>query len=154
MNRSILAIVLATLMTGFALPTLAGERNYGPPQMHRDGGHRDRHQAPKLIHRHGPSCGHGYYRSANPPRGYHNHGWHRPRYIHPRSYGHTAVRETYSYTDPAAVILGGAAGGLIGHSLGDGDPYATLSGVIVGSAVGYELGTTEQTTYRIKRRRW
>ena len=154
MKRSLIAILLTMMTTGMTLPTFAGERSFHPPQVHRDSGHWDRHSTPRLIHRHGPTCGHGFDHRATPPRGYPGRGWHGPRYGHSHAYGRSVVRETYSYTDPAAVILGGAAGGVIGHSLGDGDPYATLSGVIVGSAVGYGLGTTEQTRYRVERRRW
>lgn len=46
----------------------------------------------------------------------------------------------YTSVDPLPVIGGGVVGGVVGNTLGDGDPMATTAGLFIGSMVGYELG--------------
>ena len=136
MKRLLLIIAFTAVAGATALPAAAGNRDGDRHRSYDRGGHTYSHHPGHRYnhHRHYPRH---HYRGHR----HHHHGYHR---------GHRVTVEKHHYTDPAAVILGSAAGGLIGHSLGDGDPYATLSGVIVGGAVGYGLGHEHYKTYRVQ----
>jgi len=158
MKSLFLITALFAATTAMALPAAASDRRddgRGPSHERHYGGrggeHHDAGRARPVPPRFGHHYGHRY--------GYpmHHHGHPRHYYPRHRHHGYRIVPQTHHYTDPAAVILGSAAGGLIGHTLGDGDPYATLSGVIVGGAVGYGLGHEHYKIYRVvpaPHRRW
>jgi hypothetical protein len=166
MHRLLLILALSVTIGATAMPGWAADRGDrgGPPRHERPHGDHGRHHGNRPGHHRGhrPHYRHHYWhRGHHRPHGY-GHRWHHyPRhhfYRHGhRGHGHHISVWRHHYTDPGAVILGSAVGGMIGHSLGDGDPYATLSGVIVGGAIGYGLGHHDHKTYRIdhhRHRRW
>lgn len=105
-------------------------------------GDRDRHHDRDWKHRRHDHRGHGWgHRKWDRHHHYNRVVVHSPRYVQRTTYYQEPVYSSIHCTNrsnPLGLILGGAAGGILGHQFGKGkgNTAATIGGAVIGSAIG------------------
>jgi len=120
------SLLVAPLALGLAAGAEAGGRDHGR------GHERGRNVVVvKKVYYPAPAA---RYRHEYHDRGHH-YGYYRPYPAAPHYY----YQSGYGPVGLVPIIAGGVIGGVIGNSVGQGEPVPIVAGTIIGSVIGHEV---------------
>jgi hypothetical protein len=136
MNRKTMSVAVVALVATLSIPLAQADRGW-----HGDDRNGYREVREQRVERYYYRDGHEYCHDRGEHRGWYRH----ERYERDGDYDEPApraYRESYPEPrgdSPVPILAGGVIGGVVGNSLGRGDPGDTAVGAVVGSIIGYEI---------------